>query len=79
MSDLFPFVIFALVVTAAIVLITGKGTEWTFKIWEGSRFQSLFLGGITDFRTLKIFHRIVGFVILIISIFVYVLALLHRS
>ena len=76
MHNPLPHLAFAFVVVSAILLITGKGTKWTFEMWKGCRFESLLMGGITDFRTLLIFHRILGCVILAGAIFFYVAGLL---
>src|SRR5580765_6237446 len=72
MSYLLFHGVFALVVIGAILLITGKLADWAYKVWKGNRFESLLLGGITDLRTLKTFHRILGIVLLPAAIIVYI-------
>jgi uncharacterized membrane protein len=71
--------IFVLIGIAAVLLITGKLADWCYKAWGDSRLNVLLLGGVTDLRTLKIFHRILGVIILILVIALYIAASRNHS
>ena len=63
---------------AAWLLIDGRLAELAYRTWGERRDSWLFLGAITDRRSLRIFYRWLGIVRLPVIIAVYIAALYHR-
>lgn len=68
---------FAIALIAAVLLLNGKMAEWTYREYNHSRFNWLFLGGITELKALKTYYRILGVVTLVVATVVYVGAVTH--
>jgi hypothetical protein len=70
---------FIAALVAIWLLITGRLAESVHRDWGNSRLGWLFLGGITDLRALKVFHRWLGIVLLPLVVLVYFAAIYHAS
>ena len=76
------FAFHAAIVAALVAiwfLITGRLAESAHRQWSDSHLGWLFLGGITELRTLKRFHRWLGIMLLLLVIIVYIGTIYHAS